>query len=36
MPTDFLKVEALGKSYAGFNEPVFDGVNFGIAQGEFV
>ena len=36
MPTDFLKVEALGKSYPGAAEPVFDGVNFGIAQGEFV
>ena len=35
-PTDFLKVEGLGKSFPGFDEPVFDGVNFGIAQGEFV
>ncbi len=33
---EFLKVEALGKTYAGSAEPVFDGVNFGIAQGEFV
>ena len=46
MPTDhtsadgkqpeFLKVEGLGKTYPGAGEPVFDGVNFEIAQGEFV
>jgi len=32
----FLKVEGLGKTYPGSSEPVFDGVNFDIAQGEFV
>jgi nitrate/nitrite transport system ATP-binding protein len=32
----FLKVEGLAKTYAGAAEPVFDGVNFEIAQGEFV
>ena len=39
MPTDqpeFLKVEGLAKTYPGATEPVFDGVNFDIAQGEFV
>jgi nitrate/nitrite transport system ATP-binding protein len=39
MPTDaaeFLKVEGLSKTFAGASEPVFDAVNFGIAQGEFV
>ena len=36
MPTEFLKIEGLGKTYPGSNEPVFDGVNFDIAQGEFV
>ena len=36
MSTEFLKVEGLGKSFPGATEPVFDGVNFGIAQGEFV
>ncbi len=36
MPTEFLKVEGLGKTYAGASEPVFDSVNFDIAQGEFV
>ena len=39
MPTEhpeFLKVEGLGKTYPGSAEPVFDGVNFEIAQGEFV
>ncbi len=39
MPTDhpeFLKVEALCKTYPGSAEPVFDGVNFEVAQGEFV
>jgi nitrate/nitrite transport system ATP-binding protein len=34
--TDFLKVEGLAKVYPGAAEPVFDGVNFGISQGEFV
>ncbi|MBC8057833.1 MAG: ABC transporter ATP-binding protein [Rhizobiales bacterium] len=33
---EFLKVEGLGKTYPGSKEPVFDGVNFEIAQGEFV
>ncbi len=33
---EFLKVEGLGKAYPGAKEPVFDGVNFEIAQGEFV
>ncbi|HUG25178.1 ABC transporter ATP-binding protein [Piscinibacter sp.] len=32
----FLKVEGLAKTYPGSAEPVFDGVNFGIARGEFV
>jgi nitrate/nitrite transport system ATP-binding protein len=32
----FLQVEGLAKTYAGTREPVFDGVNFGIARGEFV
>jgi nitrate/nitrite transport system ATP-binding protein len=36
MQTEFLKVEGLGKTYPGAKEPVFDGVNFDIAQGEFV
>jgi nitrate/nitrite transport system ATP-binding protein len=36
MQTDFLKVEGLGKTYPGSSEPVFDAVNFSIAQGEFV
>ncbi len=36
MSTDFLKVEGLAKTYPGAAEPVFDEVNFGIAQGEFV
>jgi len=36
MSTEFLKVEQLAKSYPGAAEPVFEGVNFGIAQGEFV
>ena len=39
MPTDhseFLKIEGLGKTYPGSSEPVFDGVNFEVAQGEFV
>ncbi len=32
----FLAVEGLCKTYPGAAEPVFDGVNFGIARGEFV
>lgn len=32
----FLQVEQLGKAFAGATEPVFEGVNFGIAEGEFV
>jgi nitrate/nitrite transport system ATP-binding protein len=36
MSTEFLKVEGLSKTYPGAQEPVFDSVNFGIAQGEFV
>jgi ATP-binding cassette subfamily B protein len=32
----FLQVEQLAKSFPGGGEPVFDGVNFRIAQGEFV
>jgi nitrate/nitrite transport system ATP-binding protein len=36
MPTDFLKVEGLAKTYPGSPEAVFDAVNFGISQGEFV
>jgi nitrate/nitrite transport system ATP-binding protein len=40
MPTEFvaefLKVQGLGKTYPGAAEPVFDGVNFEIEQGEFV
>jgi len=36
MSTDFLRVEHLAKTYPGATEPVFDEVNFGIAQGEFV
>ena len=36
MSTDFLKVEGLAKTYPGATEPVFDHVNFGIQQGEFV
>jgi nitrate/nitrite transport system ATP-binding protein len=36
MSTEFLKVEGLGKSFAGASEPVFDGVNFDVAEGEFV
>jgi nitrate/nitrite transport system ATP-binding protein len=33
---NFLRVEDLGKTYAGSSEPVFERVNFDIAQGEFV
>jgi nitrate/nitrite transport system ATP-binding protein len=36
MSTEFLKVEALAKTYPGASEPVFEGVNFEIEQGEFV
>ena len=36
MPTDFLRIEGLSKTYPGAAEPVFDGVNFGVDQGEFV
>ncbi len=36
MQTEFLKVEGLSKTYPGAAEPVFDAVNFDIAQGEFV
>jgi nitrate/nitrite transport system ATP-binding protein len=36
MSTEFLRVEGLAKTYPGASEPVFDGVNFEIAQGEFV
>jgi nitrate/nitrite transport system ATP-binding protein len=32
----FLQVEGLAKTFPGSPEPVFDGVNFGIAKGEFV
>jgi nitrate/nitrite transport system ATP-binding protein len=32
----FLCVEGLAKTYAGSSEPVFDNVNFGIREGEFV
>jgi nitrate/nitrite transport system ATP-binding protein len=32
----FLQVEGLAKAFPGFAEPVFDSVNFGIRQGEFV
>jgi nitrate/nitrite transport system ATP-binding protein len=35
-PAGFLQVEQLAKSYPGAAEPVFEGLNFGIAQGEFV
>ena len=34
--TQFLKVEGLSKTYPGAGEAVFEGLNFGIAQGEFV
>ena len=36
MSTDFLRVEGLAKTYPGAADPVFDGVNFGLAEGEFV
>jgi len=32
----FLRVEDLGKTYPGATEPVFERVNFEVAQGEFV
>jgi nitrate/nitrite transport system ATP-binding protein len=35
-PRPFLQVEQLGKAFPGAAEPVFEGVNFGIAEGEFV
>jgi nitrate/nitrite transport system ATP-binding protein len=35
-PAEFLKIEGLSKTYPGSGEPVFDGVNFEVAQGEFV
>ncbi|WP_119291620.1 ABC transporter ATP-binding protein [Azohydromonas sediminis] len=35
-PRPFLQVQGLAKTYPGAAEPVFDGVNFGIAKGEFV
>jgi len=34
--TNFLKVEQLTKTYPGAAEAVFEGVNFGVGQGEFV
>jgi nitrate/nitrite transport system ATP-binding protein len=34
MPNEFLKVENLGKAYGA--EPVFEGVNFSLSEGEFV
>jgi len=34
--SEFLRVEGLSKVFPGSTEPVFDAVNFGIAQGEFV
>jgi len=36
MSTEFLKIEGLGKTYPGGTEPVFDQVNFSVAEGEFV
>jgi len=36
MSGTFLKVEQLAKTYPGAVEPVFDSVNFSVAQGEFV
>jgi nitrate/nitrite transport system ATP-binding protein len=35
-PRPFLQVQGLAKTYPGAAEPVFDGINFGIAKGEFV
>ena len=34
MPNEFLQVENLGKAYGA--EPVFEGVNFSLSEGEFV
>jgi nitrate/nitrite transport system ATP-binding protein len=34
MPSEFLQVEDLGKAYGA--EPVFEGVNFSLSEGEFV
>jgi nitrate/nitrite transport system ATP-binding protein len=34
MPSEFLQVENLGKAYGA--EPVFEGVNFSLSEGEFV
>ncbi|MEI8264732.1 MAG: ABC transporter ATP-binding protein [Betaproteobacteria bacterium] len=34
MPNEFLQVEDLGKAYGA--EPVFEGVNFSLSEGEFV
>jgi nitrate/nitrite transport system ATP-binding protein len=34
--SEFLKIEGLAKTYPGATEPVFDSVNFEVAQGEFV
>jgi nitrate/nitrite transport system ATP-binding protein len=34
MQSEFLKVESLGKAYGA--EPVFEGVNFSLSEGEFV
>jgi nitrate/nitrite transport system ATP-binding protein len=36
MPTEFLKIEGLSKTYPGAGEPVFDSVNFTLTEGEFV
>src|SRR5471030_2659990 len=36
MSTEFLRVEDLGKTYAGSAEAVFERVNFDVAKGEFV
>lgn len=36
MPTEFLKIEGLAKTYPGASEPVFDSVNFTLSEGEFV
>lgn len=36
MQTEFLQVQGLAKSYPGNPEPVFEGVNFGLTEGEFV
>lgn len=36
MPNEFLRIEALAKTYPGAGEAVFDGVDFDIRRGEFV